>query len=236
MAHNNYGIELMKSGDLQGAREQFREAMRLDPAAADWVGIGQCYAIAGDYATACQMYQKAIDATPASTEPVFQHVQAGNEFQLGTAYQGLAGEFPKQAPEYFAKAESAYRQAVKLFPEYEDPRTNLASILVEQKRYAEAINECQTVLMENPESFSAYMNMGNAYYAQGKLDEALGAYLHAMHLQPVNANTLASVGAILAQRGNIEAGIAMLQQALQIDPQNAIARQNLLAALARRSH
>ena len=236
MVRNNYAIELMNSGQLEEAKSQFRRAMEIDPAAAAWVGIGQCYAIAGDYRSAREMYQKAIDAAPKSSEPVFQHMMAGNEFQLGTAYQGLAGEFPSQSGEYFAQAEAAYRRAFALFPDYEDPRTNLASIFVEQKRYAEAIDQCQIVLRENPESFSAYMNMGNAYYAQGRLDAALHAYQGAMRIQPINANTMASIGAILAQRGQLEAGIALLQAALKIDPQNSIARQNLLAALAQRSH
>jgi tetratricopeptide (TPR) repeat protein len=235
MVHNNYAAALMQSGDLEAAKSQFRQAMRLRHDAADWIGMGQCLAIAGDYLSARDMYQKAVDATPVSSEPVFQRFLAGDEFQLGTAYQGLAGEFPDQAEQYFPKAEAAYHRAIQLFPEYEDPRTNLASILVDQKKYSEAIQQCQIVLAENPESFSAYMNMGRAYYAEGNLDSALNAYQSALDLDPQNPGAMASVGAILAQTGQIDRGIAMLQEAIRIDPDNAIARRNLLAAMAKKS-
>ena len=235
MVHNNYGVALMHAGELDSAQAQFQEAIRIQRDAADWVGMGQCFAIAGDYLRARDMYQKAVDATPASSEPVFQHLQAGNEFQLGTAYQALAGEFPDRAGEYFPKAEAAYRRAIELFPEYEDPRTNLASMMVDQRRYSEAIEQCEAVLWENPESFSAFMNMGRAYYAEGRLDKALTEYQSALELDPENANAMASVGAILAQTGQVDRGIAMLQDALRIDPGNAMARQNLLAAMAKKS-
>jgi tetratricopeptide (TPR) repeat protein len=235
MAHNNYGGALKNAGQIEAAKAQYREAMRLRRDSADWIELGECYAMAGDYVTARDMYQKAVDATPVSSEPVFQHLLAGDEFQLGTAYEGLAGEFPDQAVEYFSKAEAAYRRAIELFPEYEIPRTNLAAMLVSQRRYSEAIEECRAVLEENPESFSAHMNLGRAFYAQGQLDLALTEYQSALELDGQSSNAMASVGGILAQTGQIDQGIAMLQQALTIDPQNTIARQNLLAAMAKKS-
>ena len=78
--------------------------------------------------------------------------------------------FRRSAGEYLSKAEEAYRRAIELYPEYEIPRTNLAAMLVDQRRYSEAIEQCRAVLEENPESFSAHMNLGRAYYAQGRLD------------------------------------------------------------------
>jgi len=235
MAHNNLAVELMHAGDLDAAEAQFREAARLRTDASDWVGVGQCAAIAGDYPRALEMYLKALDSTRVSNEPVFQRLRAGREFQVGTAYQSLAGEFPARAAEYFSQAEQAYLSAIELYPEYEDPRTNLASILVTERRYAEAIQQCQAVLEENPESFSARMNMGNAYYARGELDLALPQYRQALALEPDNANAMASIGAILAQQGQVDQGIAMLREALKIDPNNPLSQQDLLAALSKAS-
>jgi tetratricopeptide (TPR) repeat protein len=179
------------------------------------------------------MYQKAIDASPVSSEPVIRHAEAGYEFQLGTAYEGLAGEFPSQAGQYLTNAEAAYRRAIELFPAYEIPRTNLAAMMVDQRRYSEAVEQCRAVLNENPESFSAHMNLGRAFYAQGQLDSALTEYQNALDLDPQSSNAMASIGGILAQTGQLDRGIAMLQEALKIDPNNTIARQNLLAAMAK---
>jgi protein O-mannosyl-transferase len=236
MVHNNYAGALKEAGKIEAAKAEYREAMRLRDDAGDWIGLGECYVMEGDYFTARDLYQKAIDATPDSNEPVFRHNKAGEEFQLGTAYQSLIGEFPEKAAEYFSKAEGAYKRAIELFPEYESAHTNLASMLVDQRRYSEAIQQCRAVVAENPESISAHMNMGRAFYAEGQLDSALTEYRSALEFEPGNANAMASVGSILARQGQIDRGIAMLDEALKIDPHNAIALQSLAAAMARKGN
>ncbi len=237
MAHNNYAVELMHDGELEAAKAQFRDAMTLRHDAADWVGLGQCFAIEGNFAAARDMYLKAIAATPVSPEPVFQRLRGGKEFQLGTAYQGLAAQASNDAMtrHYRLQAMQAYQRAIDLFPEYEDPRTNLAVLLTNENRIPEAIEQCQIVLNENPESVSAHKNLGSAFYAQGRLDAALAEYRRVLEIDPENADAMASVGAILAQQGQLDAGIAMLQKALAIDPNNPTAKQNLLAAMKKLS-
>jgi tetratricopeptide (TPR) repeat protein len=228
VVRNNYAAALRDAGELEAAKAQYRAGMQLGNDAGDWVGLGQCFAIQGDFSTARDMYLKAIDATPASSEPVFQRMLAGRYFQLGTAYQGLAGES-------LVKAEQAYRRAIELFPEYEDARKNLAVVLIDQKRYAEAIDQCRAMLELNPESVSAHTNLGTAYYEEGRLDLALQEYQRVLELEPENVGAMASAGAILAQQGQVDAGIEMLQKALKIDPNNAMAQQDLLAAMNARA-
>ncbi|MGD0388445.1 MAG: tetratricopeptide repeat protein [Tepidisphaeraceae bacterium] len=228
VVRNNYAAALRDAGELEAAKSQYRAAMRLGNDAGDWVGLGQCFAMQGDFSTARDMYLKALAATPVSSEPVFQRMLAGRYFQLGTAYQGLAGE-------YLAKAEESYRRAIDLFPEYEDARKNLALVFIDQKRYPEAIEQCQAILDQNPDSVSAHTNLGTAYYEQGRLDLALQEYQFVLELEPENVGALASSGAILAQQGHVDAGIEMLQKALKIDPNNAMAQQDLLAAMNARA-
>ncbi|MGA2441412.1 MAG: tetratricopeptide repeat protein [Tepidisphaeraceae bacterium] len=228
LVRNNYAATLRDAGELEAAKAQYRQAMRLGNDAGDLVGLGQCFAMQGDFSAAREMYQKAVAATPVSSEPVFRRLLAGRYFQLGTAYQGLGGE-------YLAKAEESYRRAIDLFPEYEDARKNLAVTLIDQKRYAEAIEQCRAILEQNPESVGAHTNLGTAYYEQGQLDLALQEYQRVLELEPENVGAMASAGAILAQQGHFNAGIEMLQRALKIDPNNAMARQDLLAAMNERA-
>jgi tetratricopeptide (TPR) repeat protein len=237
MAHNNYAVALMHDGDIESAKAQFHIAVNLQPDAADWVGLGQCNAIEGNYAAARDMYLKAIAATPDSSEPVFQHLRAGREFQLGTAYQGLAGQArrPALAHQYRLQAAQAYQRAIDLFPEYEDPRTNLAVLLIDENKLSEAIEQCQIVLNEDPESVPAHKNLGTSLYLQGKLDAALAEYQKVLEIDPNNPDAMASVGAILAQQGQLDAGIAMLQKAITIDPDNPTAKRNLQAAMKKLS-
>ena len=183
------------------------------------------------------MYLQAIAATPDSPEQVFQRLRAGKEFQLGTAYQGLAGQANADATarHYRLRAMQAYERAIDLYPEYEDPRTNLAVLLIAENRIPEAIDQCKIVIAENSESIPAHKNLGNAFYAQGRLDAALAEYRRVLEIDPQNADAMASIGAILARQGQPDAGIAMLHKALTIDPDNPTAKQNLLAAMKKQS-
>jgi tetratricopeptide (TPR) repeat protein len=238
MAHNNYGAALMRDGEIDAARAEFRTAMRLQADAANWVGLGECFAIRGDYSTARDMYLKALDAIPPSAEPVIHRLRAQPEFQLGTAYQGLAGQAaanPVLARQYLLEATQAYQRAIDLFPEYQDPRLNLAMLLADEGLFPQAIEQCQTVLGQDPESVGAHINLGAVFYMQGRLTEALTEYRRVLEIDPDNPDARASAGAILAQEGNLDEGIAMLQKALKLDPANAIAKQNLLAAMKKRS-
>jgi protein O-mannosyl-transferase len=237
MAHNNYAVQLMQAGQLEAAKSQFHIAMEIRHDAADWVGLGQCFYIEGNFAAARDMYLKALAATPDSPEPVFQHLRAGKQFQLGTAYQGLAQQAKGSdiARHYRLQAIQAYQRAIDLFPEYEDPRTNLAVLLIEENRIPEAIDQCQIVLAQDPDSVSAHKNLGSAFYAQGRLDKALSEYQQVLKIDPENPDAMASAGAILAQQGHLNAAIDLLQKAIRIDPGNPTANQNLQAALKKLS-
>jgi protein O-mannosyl-transferase len=237
VAHNNFGVALMHGGDLEAAKSQFRTAMKLRRDAADWVGLGQCFAIQGDYKSALEMYQKALRDTPESSEPVFQHMRAGREFQLGTAYQALAEQAanPALAHEYRRKAIDAYQSAIHLFPQYEDPRLNLAVVLADEKLFPQAIEQCRIVLNADPQSAAAHMNLGVAYYLHNQFDPALTQFRDVLDLEPKNPNAMANIGAILVQQRRVDDGIAILESALNIDPNNALAHRNLLAALKKLS-
>ncbi|HEX4053235.1 MAG TPA: tetratricopeptide repeat protein [Tepidisphaeraceae bacterium] len=238
MAHNNYGVALMHDGDLAAAKAQFHQAMALRRDAADWVGLGQCFAIEGNYSDARDMYLKALDATPPSPEPVFQRLRAGREFQLGTAYQGLASQANANstlARQYVREAADAYRKAIEIFPDYEDPRLNLAMLLADNGQFQQAIEQCREVLRADPESVGGHKNLAAVFYMQGQLDPALAEYRRVLEIDSDNADAMASIGGILAQKGQMPEAITMLQKALKIDPNNAIAKRNLLAAIKQQS-
>jgi tetratricopeptide (TPR) repeat protein len=237
MAHNNYAVELRNSGDIQAAKSQFRAAMDLNPDAADWVGLGQCFAAQGDYQTARDMYLKALAKTPYSSETVLRRLRAGNEFHLGTAYQALAAHAPNPAlaHEYRLQAIDAYQQAIHLFPQYEDPRLNLAGVLIDEGRIPEAIDQCQFILNNDPNDVATLNMLGTACYAQHRLDEAQAQFEKALRLDPQNVNALSTLAAVIAQRGQIDRAIELLNQALTVDPNSPLAHQYLLAILRQKN-
>lgn len=84
------------------------------------------------------------------------------------------------------------------------------------------------------ESVEDYQRLGNTLYEQGKLEEAVQAYLKALSLQP-NPSTTAAVlnnlGNIFKEQGKLEAALESYKQAIRLDPNRASFYHNLGATL-----
>ncbi|MBT5829541.1 MAG: tetratricopeptide repeat protein [Candidatus Latescibacteria bacterium] len=78
-------------------------------------------------------------------------------------------------------------------------------------------------------SFDHRARFLNAQYLQkmGKLDDAAGAYLHALEMHPNYAHSHHNLGGVYAARGNFQQAIPALQRALEIRPSYEQARLNL---------
>jgi tetratricopeptide (TPR) repeat protein len=235
MVHNNYAGALERAGQYDAAKAQYEEALRLGGDSINLVGVGHCYAHQGDFVRAREMYQKALDGLQTTDDPVSRHYRAGRLLELGTAYQGLATEFPGQSAQYLSQAEAAYRDAIDLFPEYEDLHGNLAIVLADEKKYADAVDECRRILELNPDSVGARINMGAIYFDQGRLPESLDAYRDVLNVEPNNTSALTSIGGILGMMGRYDEAIGYFQQVLRIDPNNQIAKRNLGIALGKKA-
>jgi predicted O-linked N-acetylglucosamine transferase (SPINDLY family) len=83
----------------------------------------------------------------------------------------------------------------------------------------------------NPSNAAAHCNLGEAYRAMGRLDEAITAYRHALALNaniPVAHNNL---GIALVAQGHFDGAIAAYHRALELQPDYAEAHNNLGIAL-----
>ncbi len=97
-----------------------------------------------------------------------------------------------------AGAESAYRKAIKLWPEQTDAYINLGLIYTGQGRLDEALAQFRTALTNKPELAEAHNNMGKVYGMQGRLDDALGEFLTAVRLKPTFAEPYNNIGYVYA--------------------------------------
>jgi len=239
MAHANYADVLKARGDLDGAQAQYLRAMQLRDDATDRIGVGQCYFMRGDYATALKWYRAAADAMVDSPERVVHQFRTRAFFQMGAAYAALAdqaGDNISLAASYRRQGIQAYQQAIEIYPLNADAMTNLSDLFLAQGRIPQAIEECQRALEINPDSVGALTNLGDALLAQGRLDEAMQRYVQVLQIEPLNANAFNNIGAILAQQGRLDDAIAQFELALRIDPHFEKAHRNLLAALSLKGH
>jgi len=72
-----------------------------------------------------------------------------------------------------------------------------------------------------------YNNIGNAYEAQGRLDEAIASYQRALEINPNLAVALYNLGIVYEAQGRLDEVIARYQRALEINPNHAVAWNNL---------
>ena len=143
--HYNYGLLLQKMGDSRGALDEFQKAVELAPL--NPVAL-RCYAEAlqsvGDFAKAESEYHRSLDLDPSFD-----------------TLRSMAGLYLQTRQ--LSSAEAMLRQIVARFPYDSQSHLDLARLLAESGRTAEARQEFLAVLNTDPlnkEAALALRNLG----------------------------------------------------------------------------
>jgi len=84
--------------------------------------------------------------------------------------------------------------------------------LYQQDKYAEAIEEYQRVLTENPDLFETYDKIGLCYYRLDDLEKAIEYFKLMLDKEPQSQNTLINISAIYFEKGDLEQGMTYFKQ------------------------
>ena len=128
------------------------------------------------------------------------------------------------------QAEAIYRQILQVEPRHPDALHFLGLIAQQVGRYeiaSELIGKAVTV---RPSSQMHY-NLGIAFQAQGKLDQAIKSYRQALALQPDFAEGHDNLGIALQAQGQLDEAITSYRKALSLKPGLAGTHYNLGNAL-----
>ncbi|MDY6838335.1 MAG: tetratricopeptide repeat protein [Thermodesulfobacteriota bacterium] len=87
------------------------------------------------------------------------------------------------------------------------------------------------VLSKNPQSARAHLNLGVAFMAQDKVDEAISHYRKALKIKPYYVRTHNNLAVALREKGNLDEAISHYHIALRIRPKYVDAHNNLALAL-----
>lgn len=133
------------------------------------------------------------------------------------------------------KAEAAFRKALELEPNNVRAHCDLGLLLVNNKRFDEAIVQCVEALRLEPNNAEAHGNMGIALVSKRKFDEAFEHFNEALRLDPGRAETHVNLANALVMMGSPDAAIQHLIEALRLKPENADIHNNMGRLLADRN-
>jgi tetratricopeptide (TPR) repeat protein len=131
------------------------------------------------------------------------------------------------------EAMAQFEEAVRLMPNYPDPRNNLADALMEQGRVPEAIGEYAQVVRLRPRSADAHYNLGASLQKAGWIQQAMAQYEQAVRLRPDHVDAHNRLASTLMAQGMFPEAIGEYEQVVRLKPDSAEAHYNWGVALVR---
>jgi tetratricopeptide (TPR) repeat protein len=130
-----------------------------------------------------------------------------------------------------ARAEHAFDAALAIDPKHVKSLVNLARVRIEQKHADEAIALLTRADSLQPGTGEVHRLLGRAYHVQGKRDEAIEAYRHAIELDGQDAWAMNNLGLILLEQQQAEEALPLLTKAVALRTDTPAFHNNLGMAL-----
>lgn len=118
----------------------------------------------------------------------------------------------------FEDAETAYRQALALQPDYQGAYYNLANMYGKQGRYVDAETVLQEGIRRCPKDAELYSALGHTLRKLGYTTESEAAYRQALHLKPNHAFAQEQMILLCLDQNRWQEGLTYAQRATQHHP------------------
>jgi tetratricopeptide (TPR) repeat protein/tRNA A-37 threonylcarbamoyl transferase component Bud32 len=244
-----------KPENIANAIAEFKQALEIDSNyALAYAGLGDAYwteFIRLDkgnevVAAATRSCEKALSLNPDLVEG---HVCLGNllngtgkydkavaEFkraaesngQNDEALRGLAESYTKLGN--FAAAESTYKKAIELRPNYWGVYSSMGLFYYGQARYSDAAEMFLKATQLAPDNYQGYTTLGGVYIAEARYQDAIGAFQRSIDLRP-SADAYSNLGYTYYLMHLFPEAISALEKAVQMDEGNWEMWGNLADAL-----
>jgi tetratricopeptide (TPR) repeat protein len=147
----------------------------------------------------------------------------------------IEGRYYSLDPSTLDQAIAAYQAAVDAAPDHASARNNLAQLLLEVRRYREALVHLEELRRRGMSFPGTYMSLAEAYVATGegaKAEEVLRSYV-AEH--PDRSAGYENLGYYLTAKGRFDEALAAFARAEQLDPRSEMVEQGRFAVRVLRS-
>ena len=232
---------------LDEAHETFAEAEEIAPDDGEVVaGLGAVAHRRGE-PEARELLERAVERTPDSTAAALYlgrlRLDAGeleaavdalvsakrNDPRSWRAYAWLSEVYLLQ--ERFDLAESQLREALDRNPAVVGLRIDLAALLLDRGRNADALVFLEESLRAHSDSGRLHIVFGLALRAEGRLDEAIGALERGVRLEPRDVDARSLLGVLLHRADRLEDAVVQYEAALELDGELLVPSLNLGLAL-----
>jgi serine/threonine-protein kinase len=187
----------------------FNQAIEKDPAYAPaYAGLAEAYVLLPAFyaSTPQDSYPKAKAAAKRALEL---------DGSLAEAHAALALAFDLDFD--FPEAEREYQQAIQMSPNYATTHQWYGRMLVQIKRYDEAVAEGKRAQELDPLSLIITANLSDDYFYQGKYDEALQYAKATVDMDPNFFLGHLSVGTVYEMKGNYTVALTEYQRVMELN-------------------
>ena len=130
-----------------------------------------------------------------------------------------------------AKAEIAFKEALRLDPSHVKSMTNLSRVLIDQKRFEEAFEKLTYAVEKEPDSAEVHRLLGRTYGGQGKTEDAIASYHRAIELDDKDAWSMNNLGLLFLEQDRPYDAVPLLAKAVLLNKDVAVFHNNLGMAL-----
>jgi protein O-GlcNAc transferase len=247
VAYFNLGLAESRLGDLESARRTLETAVRIKPDyGAAWLQLGRTLLNLERVEESLQAFQMALGLNPRDPDALYwlgvvswrmrnwasatahwesllrQHPAHGSVPKvwedLPRAYFNLAASTHNTHPD---EAATAYREALRLRPDYRDARIGLARLALSEKRWIEATEAYRDLLEGDPEDGAAVRGLAVALASQDSLPAAAALYRVALGLDAGDLKARYGLAEVLLKQGKVDSARAqagMIAEASPKDP------------------
>lgn len=247
-AHNQRGIELLRSGLAEEAGEAFNAAIALNPTDAEaYSNLGVTFDSQKKYLEALGVYETALKIRPDFPHALFNkgntHRHLGEINAARLSYEKALVSFPGlvqaelclaqiwKEEENFIQARSCLERALAYEPGNADVLQSLGEAYQSEEKFPEAIAAYQQALTVAPDNLKALNMLGSVFHLIGKYAAAEEYYSKALALKPDTLSVLNNLGALYQSQGQFVESIVVLRRAIAVDPCYADGHWNLALSL-----
>src|SRR5437870_462978 len=200
-----------KLGRHSEAIEASKKAVILRPSAESLFNIGLASYYLKQYRESADAYRQAIKLDPYNAADAY--------YALGLTYRDWARPDDEI---------QAYKQAIRLKPDYTVAYERLGARYLQSKKFAESIEIFKQLAILKPGDAFAPNNLGEAYLGLGKLNDALEAFKQAIRMKPDFGRAYFNLGKCHLALGNRDAALDQYNILQNIDQDWAEKLNNLI--------